>query len=89
MGIRTASDLFHNNTLIPFTTLLKQGALHNDYMIWLGIVDTVRKTKMSTELNQNLDTGLFQSSKTGTLFSIDYATEKQIKECSVNYLLEM
>ena len=81
MGIWKASDLFHNNTLIPFATLLKQGALHNDYMIWRGIVDAIRKTEMITELNQNLDTGLFQSSKTGTLLSIDHATEKQIKEC--------
>ena len=50
-------------------------------MIWQGIVDAVRKTGMVTEPNQNLDTGLFQSSATGSFKSIDHAKEKQIKEC--------
>ena len=80
MGMWKASDFFYNNTLIPFTNLLKQGALQNDYMIWRGIMDAVRRTGMVTEPHQNLDTGLFQGSATGSFKSIDHATEKQIKE---------
>jgi len=38
MGIWRVSDLYHENKLIKFETLLAREAIHCDYIIWRGII---------------------------------------------------
>lgn len=80
MGIWKVSDLYHENKLIKFETLLARGALQGDYIIWRGIITaTSNYTRHINNENIKIDLGLFQCGISKKILRLDEATEKQIK----------
>ena len=79
-GVWKVSDLYCENRIIPFETLLARGVKRADFLIWRGILQSIPENMKHYANNiDTLDLGWFHCDISNKVILIDKASEKQIK----------
>ena len=72
IGMWTVADLYESDgqTIIPFTTWLKRGAVERDRLVWLGIINVIKHIQLNFCKSKMIKAGIYVNDKFIEVYNI-------------------
>ena len=86
-GIKFISDLYDDNSIIPFTQLQNRGLNNKHYMKWRGLLSSITKNIPKVAINIETNSAVFETLETETLTYNNHSLKALTSRMAYDYIL--